>query len=246
MRVNEIKYSKYGTLSKIIKYNNSSDIIIEFQDEHKYQLHTTYRNWQNNEFKNPYDKCIYNIACIGNTKGSQNGTIKKSYKVWYSMLNRCYSEKLHNREPNYKDCSVCDEWLCYENFEKWYNDNYYKVDDEKMCLDKDIIVKNNKLYSPNTCIFVPQNINSLFVKSNKIRGNLPIGVSYNRSRNNFLVQCCTENKRIRLYFRNVEDAFNAYKKEKEKHIKNIADIYKEKIPVKLYNALYNYKVDITD
>lgn len=89
-RLGEEKYSKYNTLARIVEYNSSSDIVVEFQDEYKFKLHTTYKNWENNQFKNPYDKCIYGIACIGNAKGSKNGIIKKSYKVWYSMLNRCY------------------------------------------------------------------------------------------------------------------------------------------------------------
>ena len=246
-RVGETKLSKCGTLGKIIEYNSYSDIIVEFQDEYKYKLHTTYRNWELNQFKNPYDKCVYGIACIGNAKGSQNGIIKKSYKVWYSMLNRCYSEKLHKKEGTYIDCEVCKEWLCYEEFEKWFDNNYYQIGNEKMSLDKDILVKNNKLYCPERCVFVPQNINNLFIKSDKARGDLPIGVSYNRSRNNFVTQCCKANGvRTRHYFRDKIEAFNFYKNEKEDYIKEVANLYKKKIPEKLYIAMMNYKVEIND
>lgn len=87
----------------------------------------------------------------------------------------------------YKDCSVCDEWLCYANFEKWYDDNYYEVNNEEMNLDKDILVKENKIYSPNTCIFVPQRINALFIKGKGRRGQFPMGVSYDKTRKNFRV-----------------------------------------------------------
>ena len=243
--IGEEKYSKYGTLSKIIE-QKSNYIVIEFQDEYKTNLRTSYVNWKNNEFKNPYDKSVLNVACIGKVKGTENGKVKKSYKTWYSMINRCYNKDFHNIEKTYKDCSVCNEWLCYENFEKWYNENYYEIDGENMHLDKDIIIKGNKVYSPETCCFVPPRINKLFIKNDKIRGDLPIGVSHNRSRHNFLVQCCTKTNRIKKYSKDKNEAFLFYKNIKEKYIKEVADEYKDKIPQKLYEAMYNWKVEITD
>ena len=120
-----------------------------------------------------------------------------------------------------------------------------------MALDKDILVKGNKTYSPNTCVFVPQNINTLFIKSNKIRGKYPIGVTFNKDKNKYQAQCNTlingknMKKTLRLY-NTIEEAFNAYKQFKEANIKQIADYYKENIPDKLYEAMYNYKVEITD
>ena len=120
-----------------------------------------------------------------------------------------------------------------------------------MDLDKDILVKGNKIYSPETCMFVPQNINKLFTKSNKIRGKYPIGVYFNKNANKFKAQCRifyngkTQQESLGLY-NTIEDAFNAYKQFKEANIKQMADEYKGKIPDKLYEAMYDYKVEITD
>lgn len=80
------------------------------------------------------------------------------------MLERCYSARYQERKPTYKGCSVCDEWLNYQNFAKWYDDNYYEIKGEIMCLDKDILVKGNKIYSPENCVFVPNYINVLFAR----------------------------------------------------------------------------------
>ena len=66
------------------------------------------------------------------------------------------------------DCSVYEGWHNFQNFAKWYEDNYYEIEEEQMHLDKDILVKGNKVYSPDTCVFVPETINGLFVKSNAI------------------------------------------------------------------------------
>ena len=142
---------------------------------------------------------------------------------------------------------MCDEWLTFSNFEKWFSDpdnGYF----ERYHLDKDILVKGNKIYSPNTCCFVPQEINSLFIKDNSKRGSLPIGVT-NGYKGSFVAQ---------VNFRGViqylgkydtkEQAFNAYKKEKEVIVKILGDEYYKRglITEKVYKALLNYKVEIND
>lgn len=115
-------------------------------------------------------------------------------------------------------------------------------------LDKDILSKGNKIYSPNTCIFVPIRINSLFIKNDADRGKYPIGVYYEKSTNNFVANCNTINqKNVRIgRYNKQEDAFQAYKIFKENYIKEVANEYKDKIPEKLYEAMYNWIVEITD
>lgn len=128
------------------------------------EMKSNYSNWCKNNLKNPYYKRIYGVACIGNTISKIKGIKKDSYKVWYAMIQRCYKE-CNTVKKTYKDVFVCDEWLCYENFEKWYDKNYYKIENEVMNLDKDILIKGNKIYSPSTCVFVPKRLNILFVNT---------------------------------------------------------------------------------
>ena len=117
-----------------------------------------------------------------------------------------------------------------------------------MCLDKDILVKNNRIYSPETCLIVPYRINMLFVKRKGCRGKSPIGTSYDSKRElygisrNYVVGKTHYLGR----FANSVDAFDTYKTYKEKHIKNVADEYKDLIPEKVYVAMYKYEVDIND
>jgi hypothetical protein len=155
---------------------------------------------------------------------------------------------MHKRLPTYKDCSVCDEWLNFQNFAAWYDKNYYEVTGERMDLDKDILVKGNKIYSPDTCAFVPHSINGLFVKNNARRGNLPIGVSYEKKNSKFKAKCNNGKKKaIGIgHFNTSKEAFLAYKEFKENLIKRIAFEYKEKIPSVIFNALLNYEVEETD
>ena len=120
-----------------------------------------------------------------------------------------------------------------------------------MHLDKDILCKGNKIYSKETCIFVPERINLLFTKSDKSRGDNPIGVTPISS-GNYQV-CCSDGygKQIPLgTYSSKEEGFQVYKKYKEKVIKEVIDSYEGKIPEPFYSrlreAMYNYEVNIND
>lgn len=165
------------------------------------------------------------------------------------MLKRCYYDKYKEKFSTYENCYVVDNWLNFQNFAKWHNDNFYRVDEERMELDKDILQKGNKIYSPETCIYVPYKINYLFVKRDAMRGDLPIGVYYDKECHRYIAQCHDVflGKGIALGSYGDElSAFIAYKKYKEHLINQVAEHYKSRIPVNLYNALVSYKVDITD
>ena len=81
--------------------------------------------------------------------------------------------------------TVCKEWMSYENFKNWFDNNYYEIDGEIMCLDKDILFKNNTIYSPKTCVFTPKRINNLFTKRQNDRGDYYIGVTYHKKTGKF-------------------------------------------------------------
>ena len=245
-RETESNYNKCGSLMKIIKYVDSRNVYVEFQDEHRYVKKVAYHHFKNGQVRNPYEKTIYGVACIGDTSAViKSKQFKYSYQIWISMITRCYSDKDLARRNTYRDCFVCDEWLCYEYFEKWFDENYYEIEGETMNLEKDILVKGNKIYSPNTCVFAPRTINSLFLKNNVKRGELPIGVNMIGDR--YEAHMTRKNKSHHSAMSDtIEGAFNAYKEAKEKEIKRVADEYKDKIPQKLYEAMYKYKVEITD
>lgn len=171
------------------------------------------------------------------------GKYKQIYKRWYDMHYRCYSDKLHDRYPTYIGCSVYDEWHDFSSFLEWHKVNYYKIEGQKMDLDKDILCKGNKVYCPEYCIFVPHEINTMFVNAKRNRGDLPLGVSWDSSKNRFRAE--VRSKKLGT-FKTVESAFAAYKTEKEKQIKDLAMKYKGQIPDKLYQAMINWKIEITD
>jgi hypothetical protein len=198
------------------------------------------------------DNMIYNTGYIGEGpyKIRINGKKTTSYIVWEQMIRRCYSSKQQESiSKSYVDCEVCEEWHNYQNFAQWYEENYYEVPDQHMQVDKDILIKGNKIYSPDTCVIIPQYINTLFIRNNRKRGQYPVGVYYNKRAKKYeaMYKINGKNKHIG-YYTSVDDAFLAYKEYKEDHIKQIADEYFSNgyITEQVYNAMYAWEVESTD
>lgn len=253
-RTGEKGINNFGSEMVIVEYRKYSDIDVYFPEYNYTVKNITYQNFKKGNIKCPYEKRTYGIGYLGEGKYKSkiNGKNTKCYKVWKSMLQRCYDSKYHEKSPTYKNCEVHNEWLNYQNFAKWYYDNYYEIEGEIMCLDKDILIKGNKIYSPDNCIFVPITINNLFTKSDKARGNNPIGVS-DWKNGKYQVNChlinpeTGESKQEYLgLYDTQEKAFEIYKYYKEKNIKQVADYFKKEIPEKLYKVLYKYEVEIDD
>lgn len=251
-RVGEVSYNNFGNKMTIVKYNNAREIVVIF-DDFNYEKTTTYFDFRRGKVKCPYDKNYSGVGYIGVGKyeiTDKYGNKTKSYRTWQNILDRCY-KKRKSSEKYYENITVCDEWHNFQLFSKWFDENYYEIDGEEMQLDKDILTKGNEVYSPENCIFVPKRINTLFVNSSKSRGKYPIGVCWNKRDEKFDVHCSVikDGKKTNKFigsFSDVYSAFNRYKSYKETYIKKVADEYKDSIPKKLYEAMYNYKINIED
>lgn len=246
-RKDERAYNKFGSLMIICEYRNKNDIDVYFPEYNWTYKNNRYINFSKGSIKCPYEPRVCGKGYIGEgiyKSRDINGKLRV-YEIWNHILQRCYDEEHRYNNKTYIDCYVCDEWLNYQNFAEWYENNYYEIIGEVMHIDKDILLKGNRVYSPETCIFVPQRINNLFT-SNKTNRNNYLGV-YKCSNGLYKSSCNNLQKQEHLgYFNTPEEAFMAYKTYKEQLIKQTADEYKDYIPYKLYEALYNYEVDITD
>lgn len=167
---------------------------------------------------------------------------KEARHLWYGMLNRCYRPSLRCSRT-YQDCYVCDEWLTFSNFYMWYKEKYV----EGYHIDKDILIKGNKMYSPDTCCFVPPRINTMLINRRNYRGNLPVGVTNNSKGFSANLSKCNKYVHVGTY-NTPEEAFQAYKQAKEAYIKEVAQEYYDRgeITKKVYDALMRYEVEITD
>ena len=173
-----------------------------------------------------------------------NGKMTKEYDLWHAMLKRCYSKSVHEKQPTYIGCSVSDTFKYYHLFHAWCQ-TQIGFGKEGYQLDKDLLIKSNKLYSEDTCVFIPKSLNLLLTKRTLDRGLLPIGV--NKQGSKFLAQCKVLGKLKYLgTFDTPELAFIAYKTFKEAHIKEQAELYKDSIEPRPYQALLNYEVSLDD
>ena len=156
-RTGESYLTKEGYQIKIIKCKGSLSCDIEFEGGVIIE-DLNYHQIKNGQVKNPYHKSVYGVGCIGIGKYVAHVKRKptKSYDTWIGMLRRCYSEKSFIRRPTYKDVTVCEEWHNFQTFAKWYEENYI----EGFHLDKDLLSKGNKIYSPETCCFISLEDNS--------------------------------------------------------------------------------------
>ena len=221
--------------------------LVEFDGIENQRCSVYYSNLIKGLIKNPWSPSVSGVGYIGK---QFDGTLSKSnaYKHWCKMLDRCYNSS--NKKYKFygaKGVKVCDEWLCYANYERWFNDHFYEIENEDMVVDKDLLIKGNKIYDEEHCVIVPKTINLALTKADSIRGDYPIGVSY-RSQNNNYIASITINDEFKHLgcYSNSTDAFYAYKKAKEDYLKQLADKYKGIIPQNVYDALYAYEVEITD
>lgn len=245
-RVGESVINTYGSKITVIDYKNSDNVYVEF--DNGYKTKCTWNSFSKGSIKSPYCKTLHNIGYLGEGKYNCDNIW---YNHWRAMIERVHI-KNDNFHRTYSDVTIYENWYNYQIFSKWSEQNYYEIPNMKMQLDKDILIKGNRIYSPETCVFVPYIINALLLKSDKMRGNLPIGVYWHERDQEYRSQCSfvdyngkRKNKWLGGYS-NPEDAFIAYKIFKELYIKEVADKYKEYIPKNLYKALYKYEVEITD
>ena len=232
---------------KIVKYNDYENVEIQFLKT-GYETTVQLGSIRNGEVKDPYSPSVFGVGVVGTKYPSMiNGVQTKEYELWKSMLRRCYSDKYQKKYPTYEGCEVSNKFKSYEHFYEWCN-KQIGFDNDGFHLDKDLLIKGNKVYSEDSCVFIPQEINTLLTKSTSSRGEHLIGVCWHKARKAFMAQVGKGKGKLKHlgYFTTEIEAFNAYKQTKEAFVKEQANKYKSRIDPRAYEALMKYKVEITD
>ena len=232
---------------KILKYNDSRNVEIQFLTT-GYEMVAQLGNIRNGRVKDPYLASVFGVGVVGTKYPSEVNRVKtKEYALWHSMLTRCYYDDYKKKYPTYIGCEVSDKFKSYEYFYEWCSKQVgFGVKDWH--LDKDLLMKGNKVYSENTSVFIPSEINSLLIKRTASRGNHLIGVSWSK-RDKAFISRVHKNKGVSEwlgYFNTEIVAFNAYKVAKESFIKEQAEKWKSQIDIRAYEALMKYEVNIDD
>lgn len=231
----------------ILKYHNASKIEIQFNDT-GWKTIVEGCQIKRGNIQDRLQPTAYGVGYLGvghHRATSDNGKATWVYSRWAAMLERCYSAEFKMKSPNYALSQAAKEWLNFQVFAEWAV-NQKGYDNPRWQLDKDIISKGNKLYTPDNCCFVPQELNTLIIKSEKARGPDPIGLSWHTNKKYVVhVSGTGESGYVGIYD-DKEYAFSRYKEVKEKRIKQQAEKWKDKIDPRAYEALMNYQVEITD
>ena len=245
--VGQVCKSKSSGYFKVLKYNDSGNVEIQFLKT-GYKTVVRLTTIKSGNVKDPYSPSVRGVGILGTKYPSKiNGVKTKEYVLWSNMLERCYNDVYKKQRPTYGSCEVSENFKSYEYFYEWCNNQVgFSVDSFE--LDKDLLIKGNKVYSETTCVFLPREINLLLVKSTASRGEHLIGVCWHKRDKVFMTTVGkSKGKREHLGFFNTElEAFNTYKQAKESFIKEQAEKFKSQIDIRAYNALMNYQVDIDD
>lgn len=232
----------------IVDYKSARDVTVVFF-EPLYTLKCEMSNLRKGEVYNPFYPKVYGKGYIGVGKYNSK-THTGLYNIWKGVLQRVYT----TRHPSYMKTEVCDEWHNFQNFAEWcYNQKFFNTKDIKgnsYHLDKDILNNGIKIYSPETCCFVPHEINGLLIMYNMVNkvSELPLGVKVEPPKKGGNVRYSAKlsigsgkNKYLG-YFNTPEDAFIAYKKARRIYIREVAEKWKGLVDDKVYEALMSWEL----
>lgn len=207
-------YGKFKVVGISAIYNGRKYYICEFIDT-GYKTIAEGRRIKQGKIKDYYLPTVFNVGYIGDYCG--DATKNKYYKLWHSILSRCYYSTKYRKNNTYSDCFVCERWLCFNNFvndiEKIIGYREYNIFKEiKFSLDKDIFnLNNSKEYSLDNCCFVPQKLNQFFANVNKANTSGYEGVSYIKNENTWEVHICYNGKNLYLgRSKSIKEAYDLY------------------------------------
>lgn len=184
--------------------------------------------------------CGKGVYREGKYKAKVNEKHTKEYLVWHSMISRCYNKNYHGYN-NYKDVEVCDEWLDFQTFAEWFNNNYYSIDNDVVILEKDyktFAYDLSKNYTPNNCIFVPQCFNKMIVFQHEVTLDLPVGIKRNGEL--YTMEFNNKYKDVYVSFENKNEAYEYYVAKTYNHMFMQLANYQNKMPKDVYNTIYDF------
>lgn len=220
----------------VVEYRGAKDVTVRFEDT-GFETTVAMYSLQKGEVKDRLKPSFYGVGVVGEAFVKND----QMYNTWMCMLNRCYGATHTKKNSPYKDCSVSENFKYYPYFKEWCN-KQIGFGNKGWALDKDILVKGNRVYSEDTCCLVPAEINSLLTRYTK-ESDTCKGVYYNKKLGKFSAHLL--GKYIGLFTTELE-AFQVYKQAKEAYIKEVANKWKDRIDNRVYEALMNWGVSIDD
>jgi hypothetical protein len=227
----------------VVEYIDSRNVKVRFEDG--FETICQSGQLRNGQVKNPNNPIIYGVGFIGVGNYSHKSH-PRIYYCWRDMIGRCYHKVTQLKHRSYIGCTVCERWWNFQNF--CYDYLIMVGSDLNYHLDKDLLFKGNKIYSPETCCLVPRQVNNVLEKCDANRGECCIGVNYYEDKiNPYKATCNVEGKQKYLgIYKTEQEARQVYKVAKEAEFKRLANLYKDTLDSRAYIALMNRTVDEDD
>ena len=194
-----------------IRKNKNLNFVIEFIETGNQSIVSS-NGVISRTVKDVFAKTVRGVGFVGNYKGE----VKKNrfYQTWKLLLDRCFPTEHREKHPTYENCTICDDWLCFDEFQRDCQEligyeqklEYPHIDFQ---LDKDILLHNNKHYNKENCIWLPQKLNSFFTNINSRNKTGFEGVSQTKHKN--YATCISIDGKTR-YIASSKTPFEAYLK----------------------------------
>ena len=160
-----VKVNSEGESFEVIKVHKDGTFLIHFPKPSFWQV-VSFEDLRYGKVRNKAERFLFGVGYISTDEKNpfdlKFGLTEEIYKRWISMMTRCYNESgLH---PSYKNVTVAEEWHDFSNFNKWCLKQGVRAYIKDLALDKDLLSGGQKIYSPETCTFLPISINSLLVQ----------------------------------------------------------------------------------
>ena len=239
------KTKNYGDVV-VLEYNNHIDVTIKFLNTGNIRKTRT-AEIKKGEIRDNEAFPVYKVGVMDIPKELRSGQpTPREYSIWKGVRQRCYNDNIRHLNTSYQEVEMSENFKRYSYFKEWCN-KQIGFDQDGWHLDKDILSKDNKVYSEDTCCFVPPEINSLITNNKSVRGRFPQGVTYNRNKTRYRANIQRGEKLESLgTYDTPEEAFYAYKPVKEAYVKSLAEKWKDKIDHRVYEALMKWEINIDD
>lgn len=197
-------------------------------------------------------KLVFGVGVYekGKYRAKVDGKNTREYGLWKGMLRRCYDPKFQEKRPTYKGCSVCGEWLNFQVFADDINGMIglnEKEGSRYFHLDKDILKPNNKIYSKENCVFVPNSLNGFFTNKASNKGDLPTGVCFHKRDKKYIVRMRKFGKKEHLgLFTDLSEAEKVYNKHREYYAAELVEKFDSLVDDRVIKRLISHSENIQE
>jgi hypothetical protein len=261
IKVGDVMRSSSCNNFTVISVDNSNSILVQFNDDFKYECRASTSTLKNGHVKNPYFGRLFGVGYLGVGKyqsrlgpASEGYANTQEYMSWVNMLSRCYYDKSTNRikgYSSYDDTTVDKSWHNFQTFAEWFCEEKKRVMSImpliNYALDKDILSTNARVYSSSTCCLIPTEIN-IAVKSLSTRFKDDKLCTLNLNKNKrYSIKFKIGRKSIIIENADTaKECMEFYLKYKEGYVHDLANKYKSVLTPNVYATLMSYKLPKRD